>query len=204
MKLLLTSDGFTTPEIAYEFLELVGKPASDIRLGVVVPNAIESEIELYYYNLHMDIFSQVGLIKQNIQVINLGEKLIYKLLEGMDAIFICGGNTYYILSKMRQNGFNKYVRQYIERGGVYIGESAGSIIAGRNIEVTALCGDINNICLEDLAGLGFIDTAILPHFEEKQSNEVKEFKSRVNYPVVTLSDSQAMLIIDNEERIIGS
>ena len=204
MKSLLTSDGFTNPEIANKFLELVGKPASNIRLGVVVPNAIESEIELYYYNLHMDIFSQVGLIKQNIQVINLGEKLIYKLLEGMDAIFICGGNTYYILSKMRQFGFNKYVRQYIERGGVYIGESAGSIIAGRNIEVTALCGDINNICLEDLAGLGFIDTAILPHFEEKQSNEVKEFKSRVNYPVVTLSDSQAMLIIDNEERIIGS
>ena len=204
MKLLLTSDGFTTPEIAYEFLELVGKPASDIRLGVVVPNAIESEIELYYYNLHMDIFSQVGLLKQNIQVINLEEKLIYKLLEGMDAIFICGGNTYYILSKMRQFGFNKYVRQYIERGGVYIGESAGSIIAGPNIEVTALCGDINNICLEDLTGLGFIDTAILPHFEEKQNNDVKEFKSRVNYPVVTLSDSQAMLIIDNKEKIIGS
>ena len=79
-------------------MELVGKPASDIRLGLVVPNAIESEIELYYYNLHMDIFSQVGLIKQNIQIINLGEKLIYKLLEGIDAIFICGGNTYYILS----------------------------------------------------------------------------------------------------------
>ena len=204
MKSLLTSDGFTNPEIANKFLELVGKPASNIRLGVVVPNAIESEIELYYYNLHMDIFSQVGLLKQNIQVINLEEKLIYKLLEGMDAIFICGGNTYYILSKMRQFGFNKYVRQYIERGGVYIGESAGSIIAGPNIEVTALCGDINNICLEDLTGLGFIDTAILPHFEEKQNNDVKEFKSRVNYPVVTLSDSQAMLIIDNKEKIIGS
>ena len=105
---------------------------------------------------------------------------------------------------MRQFGFNKYVRQYIERGGVYIGESAGSIIAGPNIEVTALCGDINNICLEDLTGLGFIDTTILPHFEEKQSNEVKEFKSRVNYLVVTLSDNQAMLIIDNKEKIIGS
>lgn len=45
MKLLLTSDGFTTTKIANEFLKLVDKPVSEIRLGLVVPNAIESEME---------------------------------------------------------------------------------------------------------------------------------------------------------------
>ena len=203
MKLLLTSDGFTTPEIVNKFLKLIAKPVSDIRLGLVVPNAIESEIELYYFNLHMDVFSQIGLIEQNVQIINLSEKLTYKLLEGIDAIFVCGGNTYYILSKMRQSGFNKYVRQYIEHGGIYIGESAGSIIAGPDIEITALCGDTNDIHLKDLTGLGFIDIAILPHFEEKQFNEVEEFKTRLDYPIATLTDSQAMMVLDNETKLIN-
>ena len=73
MKLLLTSNGFTTPEISNEFFELIDKPISDIRLGMVIPNAADTEIELYYFDLHMDTFSQLGFEGKNIRIINLDD-----------------------------------------------------------------------------------------------------------------------------------
>ena len=204
MKLLLTSDGFTTPQITNEFLALTGKPVADIRLGVVVPNAIESEIEVYYFNLHMNIFSQIGLVSQNIHIINLDDDLSFESFENLDAIFVCGGNTFYILYKMRESGFDKYIKQFVESGGIYIGESAGSIIAGPDIEIAGWGseGDENSIGLEDLSGLNFTDISIFPHFKEVLDSEVEEFKAKAGNPVITLTDNQAMSIIGNKAKFI--
>ena len=206
MKLLLTSDGLTTAEIANEFLKLADKPVSYIRLGLVVPNAIESEIELYYFNLTKNKLLEIGLVESNIKVLDLSNEKTLRDIEDIDVLYVCGGNTYYILHKIREAGFDNEIKQFVKRGKIYVGVSAGSIIAGSDIEIAGWGseGDENSIDLKDLTGLNFTDIAIFPHYKEVLADEVKEFKSKVNYPVVTLTDNQAMLIINNEEKFIES
>ena len=57
-----------------------------------------------------------------------------KLLELKDIIFVEGGNTFYLLKAMRACNFEKIIRKLLKEGKVYIGASAGSIVAGKTIK----------------------------------------------------------------------
>lgn len=46
-----------------------------------------------------------------------------------DIIFVGGGNTFYLLQELRRSGADKIVVQEVNKGKLYIGESAGAVIA---------------------------------------------------------------------------
>src|SRR5688500_7105932 len=58
-----------------------------------------------------------------------------KLFFDKDIIFVAGGNTSYLLEKAQESGFIKIVRDLVSKGKVYVGSSAGSLLASPNIEV---------------------------------------------------------------------
>jgi hypothetical protein len=41
----------------------------------------------------------------------------------------------------------------------------------------------------------YTDVAIFPHYNEKEREKVEEFKKKVDYPVLALTDNQALLIL---------
>ena len=46
-----------------------------------------------------------------------------------DAIYFCGGSPEYLMKRIRRVRLAAPLRQFTEEGGVYVGVSAGSIIA---------------------------------------------------------------------------
>ena len=48
-------------------------------------------------------------------------------------IFVLGGNTFFLMHHMRRSGLDALVRRRVDEGAVYVGMSAGSIIAGRSV-----------------------------------------------------------------------
>ena len=93
----------------------------------------------------------------------------------------------------------------MKSGALYVGVSAGSIIAGPSIEIAGwgTSGDPNDVGLKDLAGLGFTNIAVAAHFEPRFQVEIDEFKKKVDYPVMEISNNQALAIDKNGHRIIN-
>ncbi|MEM0465286.1 MAG: Type 1 glutamine amidotransferase-like domain-containing protein [Candidatus Pacearchaeota archaeon] len=138
----------------------------------------------------------------NITYLNICNGNILPSLQGYDAVYICGGNTYYILDRIRKTGLDSSIKKFVRKGGLYIGVSAGSIIAGENIEIAGWGteGDINDINLKDLRGLGFTKIAVFPNYKSKLKSEVEEFRSNVAYPVESIKDKEAIIILGKNLR----
>ncbi len=139
----------------------------------------------------------------NIDFLNLREANNYNF-DRVDLVYVCGGNTFAILHKLREKGFDQQIIAAVNRGALYVGVSAGTIIAGPSIEVAdwGSEGDSNDVGLQNLTGFGFINIAIFPHYHDELSSEVEEFKNKVNYPIQTLTDSQLLYIENNEIELV--
>ncbi len=200
-KLLLTSAGFENPEIWEEFLKLVNKHASEIKL-IFVPTASRTKEELHYVEKAKNELLDFGITNQNIKTLNLDHIILYEEVSGFDAIYVCGGNTFYLLDRVRKTGFDKIIKQFLKDGKIYVGVSAGSILLGPNIEIASL-GDKNKCGLNDFTGLNLVEIAISPHANKKERQAIEDFRKKVNYPIVPLNDNQAILALDDKVKIIG-
>lgn len=191
-KLLLTSAGFENPKIRLKFLELVGKDPEEIKV-LFIPTAAQTKEEKYYAN------------ESKKEILELGIKDIIEYnLEGetpkeFDAIYVCGGNTFYLLDKVRKSGFDKRVIEFIDKGKVYVGVSAGSIIMGPLIGIAAPF-DQNQIGLKDLTGLKLIDSVITPHYTPEEKKIIDKFEGE--HPIIRLTDQQAVLVIGEKEKVL--
>jgi dipeptidase E len=203
MKLFLTSAGII-PETKDFFLKLLGKTPESAKL-VFVPTAANPEMDRWYLNkdklrlaeLGINNISEVDIEKENKET--LSEKL-----KGADIIFVDGGNTFYLLKYVRESGFDVLVNDFLERGGIYVGVSAGSVIAGINIEPSGWKhADKNIVGLKDLAGMKLVPFAITPHYGDEFTLSVKEAVEGVTYPVVALTDKQAVVVDGDNMEIVG-
>lgn len=200
MKLFLTSTGLSNPKITESFLKIIGSAPEKASALVIAYG--QNEIERFYIE---EAKKQVERLGINTASHNMQDAFDIKDLPNFDIIYVCGGNTFSILDKMREVKIDDYIKLQVERGAVYVGVSAGSIIAGPSIEIAGwgIDGDENKIGLKDLKGFGLTDTTVFPHFDDaRQKEEVEEFKKRVDYPVQELTDDQALVIIGEEKYII--
>ncbi len=192
MNLLLTSDGLSTPAINDALLSLLQKSPQEC--SALVLAYIETE-QSFAYSLE----ARQELIDLGVRdaiVFNLTDDA-FTLTDTYDIIYVCGGNTFRILDRMKKTGVFEFVNKEMKKEhAVYIGVSAGSIIAGPTIEIAGhgSSGDPNDINLVDVTSLHLTDTTILPHFNPLLLSEADEFQKKTIYPVQTLKDGEALVI----------
>lgn len=200
-KLVLTSAGFLNPKVSKEFIKILSKEIKDKKILVI--SYAQNDNEQYYVDGSKKELEGLGFEK--IEVVNMNDNFEVSKLGDFDAIYVCGGNTFLILDKLKETGLFEFILKQVENEAIYIGVSAGSIIAGENIEIAGWGseGDENTIDLQNLSGLSFTDIAIYPHFTEDVRSEIEEFKKKVDCPVVELTDQQALFVIDGKRKVIG-
>lgn len=196
MKLLLTSAGFLNKEVTETFLALLDKPAEKVHI-VFIPTASRTYDEMKYVEESKQELVNLGI--NQITTLNLDHEIKKGEINHANVIYVCGGNTFYLLNKIQQSGFDKLLNDYNE---IYVGVSAGSIVVGPNIEVSAPW-DENDINLSDTTGLNIVNFAVVPHFQRKDHTVVENLKKQAKYEIVTLTDNQAVLVINGERKIIG-
>ncbi|VVB77972.1 Peptidase E [uncultured archaeon] len=202
MKLLLTSSGLGDQKISQEFLNLVGKPASDI-LILLISGAMEKE--RLYLERPIKELCDLGIKEENISIYKQNNtSLTDAEMMDFDAIYLGGGNTFYLLKKLKEKKFSQKLKAYMKKGGVYVGVSAGSIVAGPDIESAGwgTDADENSVNLKETTGLNLTDIVVFPHFTDKLKTEVNGFRKKVKYQILGLPDGQALLINGNESRLI--
>ena len=196
-KLLLTSDGFANPNIGKRFLELIGKESKDVKV-LFIPTASQAETEMsYVYESEKELID-LGVQKQNIF---WARKLEDAKPENFDVMYVCGGNTFYLLNEIRKIGFDKKIIDFVNDEKVYVGVSAGSIIMCPSI-LTAKNGDKNIVGLTDLSGFNLVKEIITPHYTENDEEIIKTFEQENKCRILRLRDGQALEIIGNDSKII--
>lgn len=197
-KLLLTSAGFENPKIAEYFLSLIKKQPQDIKI-LFIPTASRTLEEISYVNGSRQELLSLGLKKENIIEYISGAALYQEVLDTLDSIYVCGGNTFYLMSVLKKTGFNKKIIELVDKGAVYVGVSAGSIIAGPDIEIAGIGpdSDTNDIHLKDLSALNLCNSIIYPHYDPKNKiieKHIKLYEQKTKKKVIRLTNNQALLI----------
>ncbi len=202
--LLLTSSGMSMKE---EIIKLLQKPAYDITVGFI-STAAKPQENLEYLKKDWEIMKEMGFNIEEVDIEGKTEAEVVKLLELKDIIFVEGGNTFYLLQVMRKCNFEKVIKKLLKEGKVYIGASAGSIVAGRTIQAAGWGegGDKNIAGLKDLRGLSLVPFDIFVHYEPGYSEIIKKKipdakKRGKNLKIIT--DNQALLVQGKEVSLIG-
>lgn len=181
-KILLTSAGFENSKIERIFLDLVGKSPEQIKALFIPTAAINADAIAVLPKCIGDLLN-AGVLPHNIVVFDLHCGLTYEELCKYDAIYFCGGNPSYLLDRINDTQFSIPLKQFVDNGGVYVGVSAGSMIATKNLPDNL--GFINctlGVHVPHGSRAGTIDTALCPHID--------------------LTNNQAILIRDNDCRIV--
>ncbi|HRZ30475.1 MAG TPA: Type 1 glutamine amidotransferase-like domain-containing protein [Candidatus Paceibacterota bacterium] len=201
MKLFLTSAGFADQNLRSFFIGNLGE--SPVNLRVVMLALIKDSEEKFYVDLSRKELEEIGFT--SIKFINLNEGLEPKALEKFDLVYVCGGNTFAIYKKIKESGFAGKIEELVKDDKlIYIGVSAGSIIAGPDIEIAGWGseGDENEVGLQELKGLGLTEVSVFPHYHEELKDEVEAFRRKVSYPVVELRNDQLVYVEGDNWEII--
>ena len=202
--LLLTSAGMAP--MNDEIIKLLQKPAYDITVAFITTATKPSENKDYAQR-DLDIMAEMGFNVEKVDIEGKKEAELMKLLELKDIIFVEGGNTFYLLKAMRECNFEKVIRKLLKLGKVYIGVSAGSIVAGRTIKTAGWKNvDKNIVGLKNLKGLNLVPFDIFVHYQSEHAEIIKqEIKNPINRlkKLKIITDEQAILVQGKEVDIIG-
>ena len=148
----------------------------------------------------------LGLIVDELEVSTASRESVEEKLTKNDMIFVGGGNTFFLLQELKKSGADKIIVQEVNKGKLYIGESAGAVIACPDI---GYCVGMDNPEkapeLTDYTGLGLVDFYIVPHIGNAEMGEaaekaVAEYNSRLDLEVIT--DKQVIQVEDESYRTL--
>ncbi|MCX6779272.1 MAG: Type 1 glutamine amidotransferase-like domain-containing protein [Candidatus Magasanikbacteria bacterium] len=204
MKLLLTSVGWEkNSKIGKEFLKLVNKKPSEIRIFLVITPVKFLQRNKYILRQFKQ-FKGIRIPERNITFFQLDRKVSKDDLKNMDVIFVFGGNTFEYLDRIKKTGLDKLIKNFVKNGGVYLGLSAGSYVVCPTIEAANWKhADKNIIGLKNLKGLNLVPFLVTAHFEEKWRSVIEKSAEKTKYPAIALTDKQAILITEKSVKIIG-
>ncbi|MEI7741024.1 MAG: Type 1 glutamine amidotransferase-like domain-containing protein [bacterium] len=199
MKLLLTSSGLDKPALIAAVKKSIADPKT-CRAAIVTSGVTPESIP--WLALIEDQLAEAGIT--NTAIVNLSNGNGAAALDDAGLIFVCGGNTFSILAALREHGWVEKIQARVKAGALYIGVSAGSILASGSIELAGFGseGDENEIALEDLTGFGFTNIAVFPHFKPSLAAEVDEFSQQVDYPVIAIADGQAVFALGDSHEVL--
>lgn len=185
MRVLLTSAGLETEKIKEYFVDMMGKDMS-LAKALFIPTAAIDADAIEVLPKCMNDLLKCGILNKNINVYDLHTGMEIEELQQYDVVYLCGGNTHYLLERINDTNFNQSLMEYINGNGLVIGVSAGSLIFANN-----LC---NNLSL--------IDTELDVHCMTGEKTGKLEYPLKDN---VRLTNTCALAIRDLQDgmEIIG-
>jgi len=199
MKLLLTSAGLEN-KIIRDFATSQISEFKSKTVGVVITG--QTPEERIYIDQSLKELRDLGMTTISM---NISKDDNFNDLAEFDMYYVCGGNTFYILDRIRKTGVDNILLKAIKKDKLYIGVSAGSIIMAKNIKTANVGkdGDDNEIGLKDISGFNIIPFHFFPHYDETKKEAVEEFYNVEQEPIIALTDDQAIFVDNDKYTLIG-
>ena len=189
--IVLTSCGIRNKSFKDRLYGIISKEELNNKKVLYITTASDGEEDddKSWMNEEYKTILDLGINEANITEYKIGNEIN---ICDFDIIYMMGGNTFYLLDVIRKTRFDKIIVDFINKGKIYIGSSAGSEILGNSIDV-ALGYDDNNVNMVDFTGLKIVDALIVPHSNRKEEF-ISELKNKTKENVITLYDGDGIII----------
>lgn len=212
MKLLLTSEGFHNESIKQAFYEMLDKPVNELNIALVTTASNANQGDKRWLISIMNQFDEMGF--KNIDFfdfVGLPKELWLPRLENADVIFFSGGNTTHLMYEIKIAGLDTELKKLLE-SKVYVGNSAGSIVATKNLSISnpkdrdyysPRKDEFDNVALE------LVDFLLRPHYNTPghPSTEADVLKmieeNDVKEKVYLIDDDTAIRVVDDKVDVIS-
>jgi len=197
---LLTSAGFfddnEKPRTAIidRFALMLDKPYEEAKV-LFIPTAalVSGDANPEYVQFCMNDLLLLGIPIENITTYDIDGSLAEQDAIAFDVIFFTGGNTPYLAKRVRETGFGEIIKKMVYANKVYVGISAGSMLAMADFNVDKLLESVPN----EFTGLGLTNIYFTVH-------SLPETPPRNDLPLphIHLTDEQALAVsLDGYELI---
>lgn len=197
MKLYLTSYRIPTPD---ELFKLLPKPAIECKVAII-PNAKDYKLPQERADSLDELIYDLAKYGFATSVVDLREyddaQRLKEALQSFELLWVAGGNSFMLRSEMRLSGFEDIIRELLDGGMVYAGESAGAIVAGTSLEEASVADEPDMADEYITEGLRLVDKIIAPHADSPDFIEyINHVKKRYGDDprVVYLRDDQALVV----------
>jgi dipeptidase E len=127
-----------------------------------------------------------------------------RAIEQSEVVFIGGGNTFRLLHELQKNNLIESIRRAVRNGTLYVGSSAGSIVACPSLKTTKDMPVIQPVSFE---ALGLVPFQISPHYldpdpssahmGETQEQRILQFLEENVEPVIGLREGSFLRVEDD-------
>lgn len=197
--IVLTSSGFNDVNnfVSEEMKELFKQIGANKKI-MILSNAAPKGTGNYIARDNVkDNFLKVGASK--VDIVDITNDNIASMLD-YDVIYGLGGDPYYLIEINRNPKFRETLIKFL-KSGIYIGESAGSLI---------LCDDLKwvyitkkgskpkyDIELDTYAGLNLTDYKIFPHWNKVKDDvkeKVEKYENETGIKITKLNNGEYITI----------
>jgi len=136
-----------------------------------------------------------------IEMLDVVSRITVGDLHNIGSVYIGGGDTIRLMTRLREQGFDAVLSQFIREGGLVYGGSAGAIILGKSL-LTA--PESSNYNIDDFSGLNLLSGySIACHYSQEYRDRYVEIAKRINGSIIAISEKSGVLFDGNEFEIIG-
>lgn len=165
-KIILSSCGIRNEDFKERFYKLISKEDLYNSKVLYITSAADGEPgdNKDWMDKEYKTILDLGINENNITEYKIGNEIN---VDNYDIIYMMGGNTIFLLDVIRRYKFGEVIKDFINKGKIYIGSSAGSQIIGSTIELCSIY-ETNNVNMTDFTALGIVDKEVVPHANKKE------------------------------------
>lgn len=182
-------------DVMDDIVKYLPKKPKETNLAFIITASEIYTGDLWWLKKDKDKLIKLGFNITEFTITNLTKSKIEEKLKNIDIIFVVGGNQLYLLDQSIKTGFDQILlEKYQNNNLIYIGSSAGSMILGKNIDVSCTKEEVSSIPDLKSNGLNLIDLTIVPHFGNPK---YKQFYSQL-FDNFYETDSKLIFLRDNQ------
>ena len=168
--IILTSNGFINSSPRSKEIDELFQKITKEKKVLIIGNATLGGSNASQREAVKNNFENVGA--KQVDIIDITKENINDILT-YEIVYTMGGDPRYLLDLVETTNIKEILTKFLKSGGIYIGESAGSMILGNNLkwiwEIKKGTKPKYDIEPTSYEGLGFTTYNIFPHW-----NTVKE------------------------------
>lgn len=187
--------------LAKRVCNMVGKPAKDIRLLYITTPANTYPVGVdWAMKAIVDIKNQgFAVVLYDIQGKTKGE--VQGLVNKADIVWVSGGNVFYFLYWAKKVGLKKILHEFLQKGGVYAGESAGIVCHIKDLEPIKWIDHPEKAPKLITEGMQLTDLVVLPHSNHPKYGpdilKIRDYYEKKGLSPYLLKDGEALIIKDD-------
>ena len=204
--IIVTSGGFNSINnyVSEDNIKLFTELSNNKKVLIIANAAPKSSGNFIARENVKENFLKVGAT--SCDIVDLDIDTVNKILD-YDVIYMLGGNVGKLLELNQNTNIKEIIIKFLEKG-IYIGESAGSMILSKSVKYIY---DLKkgtkpkySVIYDSYEGFGLIDIYILPHYQKEDrmmDEKVKNYELENNIKLTKLNDGEIITYNYNKEGV---